>query len=619
MTILDGVNSPEDIKNLNFGQLEQLAKEIRQFLIEKVSKTGGHLASNLGVVELTLALHKAFNIPEDKVIFDVGHQAYVHKIITGRKDQFDTLRQYNGLSGFTRASESKYDIFSAGHSSTSISAALGMAKTRDINGENYSVVAVIGDGALTGGMALEALNYAGTSNTNFIVILNDNEMSISKNVGGMAVYLSKRRTDPRYLKFKKTMKKLSNKIPGGNGIYKAAGKIKDGIKYLMVQGVLFEELGFKYLGPIDGHNIEKMVEVFSRAKNVNGPVLIHVVTKKGKGYSFAEKNPIEFHGIGPFNIETGKPLNPPSITYSKVFGEEIVNAAKTNNKLIAITAAMPDGTGLREFSKLYPERFFDVGIAEQNAVTFAAGMAANGFKPVFAVYSTFLQRGYDQIVHDVCLQNLPVMFAVDRAGIVGEDGETHQGILDISYLRSMPNMTIAAPKDLQEFRMLLKWGFKFNSPLAIRYPRGGDLDIKFENYDEIIYKKWEKILSGSNCAILACGKMVQFAYMACLKLKKKNINCELVNCRFIKPLDEDMLKDLFNRFKFIFTVEDNYIAGGFGSSVLEYASQIGYSGRIINMGYPDEFITQGKCSILYKQYGLDSEGIMDKIIQNIIV
>jgi 1-deoxy-D-xylulose-5-phosphate synthase len=616
MAIIDSISSPDDLKKLNTKQLIQLSGEIRTFLIESVSKTGGHLASNLGVVELTVALHRVFDMPKDKIIWDVGHQAYVHKILTGRKNDFVTLRKYLGLSGFTRPNESPYDVFAAGHSSTSISVALGIARARDIKGEKYSVVAVIGDGALTGGLAFEALNDAGSSNTNVIVVLNDNEMSISPNVGSLSTYLSRLRTEPAYLNFKDDIEIIMKKIPGvGNNIYKSAEKLKESLKYLLLQGMLFEDLGYTYLGPIDGHNIEKVTDVLKRAKAIKGPVLIHVMTKKGKGYKFAEENPDVFHGVGPFEIETGEIISASKKTYSSVFSEEIVKEAEINKNIVAVTAAMPDGTGLRNFAQNFPSRFFDVGIAEQHGVTLCAGFASNGLKPVFAVYSTFIQRAYDQIVHDVCLQNLPVMLAIDRAGIVGEDGETHQGILDLSFLRSIPNLTILSPKDLCEFKDMLKWCFDYNAPCAIRYPRGGDMNISFEKYDKIVKGKWEYIQRGNKTAILAVGKMVQQTFLAFKNLKDAGNNITIVNCRFIKPVDNIMLDDIFREHDIIITVEDNYISGGFGSSVLEYASLKDYKGKIILLGYPDEYITHGSPSILYKKYGLDADGIMSTILK----
>ncbi len=618
MSILNGINSPRDIKGLNNFQLCQLSDEIREFLIQNISKTGGHLASNLGVVELTIALHRVFNMPEDKIVWDVGHQAYVHKILTGRKGQFDTLRKYQGMSGFPKPKESEYDTFAAGHSSTSISAALGIARARDLKKEKNNVVAVIGDGALSGGMALEALNDAGISNSNIIVVLNDNEMSISPNVGGLSTYLSKIRTEPAYITIRDDIENIVKRIPSiGNNLYKSVDRLKEGIKTLVIHGMLFEQLGFTYLGPIDGHNIEKIMEVLQRARNIKGPVLIHIVTKKGKGYSFAEKNPDIFHGVGAFEIETGEKKASPKIDYSKVFGEEIINEAMLNDKIIAITAGMRTGTGLERFSKQFSKRFFDVGIAEQHGVTLAAGLAISGLKPVVAIYSTFLQRAYDQIVHDVCMQMLPVVFAIDRAGVVGEDGETHQGVLDISYLRSIPNITILAPKDINEFRMMLKWCFKFDSPVAIRYPRGGDSGIKFYKYDEINSGKWEIVKEGSRIAILGVGKMVQTAFAAAERLYTNNINAAVVNCRFIKPMDTIVLSHIFNNYDIIFTLEDNYVSGGFGSGVLEYAFKSNYKGKIVLMGYPDEFIPHGRTGILYKKYGLDVDGVYDTILKNI--
>lgn len=618
MSILDGINSPKDIKELNINELYQLCDDIRGYLIETVSKTGGHLASNLGVVELTIALHRVFNMPEDKIIWDVGHQAYVHKMLTGRKDQFDTLRKYQGMSGFPKPKESKYDIFAAGHSSTSISAALGIARARDLKKDKYSVIAVIGDGALTGGMALEALNDAGISNNNIIVVLNDNEMSISPNVGGLSTYLSRIRTEPAYITIRDDLENIVKKIPSiGNNLYKSAERLKESIKTLVLHEMLFEQLGFTYLGPIDGHNIEKIIEVLQRARNIKGPVLIHAVTKKGRGYCFAEKNPDIFHGISAFDIKTGEKKSSSKIDYSRVFGEEIISEAMVNDKIVAITAAMPLGTGLGRFSEQFPKRFFDVGIAEQHGVTMAAGLAISGLKPVVAIYSTFLQRAYDQIVHDVCMQNLPVVFAIDRAGIVGEDGETHQGVLDISFLRSIPNITILAPKDMNEFRMMLRWCFKYNAPVAIRYPRGGDSDIKFYKYDEIYNGKWEFLKEGSRAAILGTGKMVQTAYAASERLYANCINAAVINCRFIKPIDKIALNKIFDNYDIIFTLEDNYLSGGFGSGILEYAARKNYKGKIILMGYPDEFIPHGSTGILYKKYGLDVDGVYDTILKNV--
>ncbi|KRQ86824.1 1-deoxy-D-xylulose-5-phosphate synthase [Caloramator mitchellensis] len=618
MAVLEKVNYPDDIKNLKTEQLNILAEEIRNFLIENVSKTGGHLASNLGVVELTIAINKVFDLPKDKLIWDVGHQCYVHKILSGRKNRFDTLRMYGGLSGFTTRKESQYDVFGAGHSSTSISAALGLAKARDLSKEKFNVIAVIGDGALTGGMALEALNDAGASNTDLIVILNDNEMSIAQNVGSLATYLSKIRTNPKYITLRDDIETILKKIPAvGNNIYKSMEKIKESVKQLVIPGMLFEDLGFTYLGPIDGHNIYAMIDVLNRAKKLKGPIVIHAITKKGKGYHFAEEQPDVFHGVGPFEVSTGNNFSNSKMTYSDVFGEEIIKEAKTNEKIVAITAAMPDGTGLKKFSEEFPHRFFDVGIAEQHATTFAAGLAAGGLKPVFAVYSTFLQRAYDQVIHDVCLQNLPVVFAIDRAGVVGEDGETHQGIIDISFLRVVPNLTILSPKDIEEFRMMLKWIFKFNKPVAIRYPRGGDYLEGFIKYDDIQYSKWEILKEGKDICIIATGRPNQTAKIAIDKLKIKDINVAHINARFIKPLDYTMLDNIFKDYKHIFTIEDNYIAGGMGSSILEYAAKKEYKGKIVQLGYPDEFIAHANINQLYKKYNLDSEGIYNTIMKQI--
>ncbi|MCX7696031.1 MAG: 1-deoxy-D-xylulose-5-phosphate synthase [Caloramator sp.] len=618
MRYLEKINKPTDIKNLSIDELNLLSSELREFLIETVSKTGGHLASNLGVIELTLALFYVFNFERDRIVWDVGHQTYIHKILTGRKHKFDSLRKYEGISGFPKPTESSYDHFVTGHSSTSISAALGMARARDLKGEKHNVIAVIGDGALTGGMAFEALNDAGSSKTNLIVILNDNEMSISQNVGSLACYLSKIRTAPAYINFRDEIEQLLKKIPAlGNNLYKSAEKFKDGLKHLVVHGMIFEELGFKYFGPIDGHNIEVLTDVLKRAQTIKGPVIVHVITKKGRGYQYAEENPEIFHGIDTFEIETGERIANKKESYSKVFGEEIVKEAEKNDRLIAITAAMPDGTGLSEFASRFPNRFFDVGIAEQHAATMAAGLAKDGFKPVFAVYSTFLQRAFDQVIHDICIQKLPVLLAIDRAGIVGEDGETHQGVFDLSYLRLIPNLTILSPKDLSEFRYMLRWCFKQNNPIAIRYPRGGDSDIKFDKYDDIIYGKWERLLMGKKIAILAVGKMVQHSMKAAIKLKNNGIDVELINCRFVKPVDKIMLDSLIDKAEYIFTVEDNVLFGGFGSAVNEYLISKNYKGRVINIAFPDEFIPHGSVDILYKKYGLDSEGIYNTIIKNI--
>jgi 1-deoxy-D-xylulose-5-phosphate synthase len=491
--LLNNYKDINDIKKMSFESKVELAHEIREFLIDKVSKTGGHLASNLGVVELTMCLFDVFDFNQDKIVWDVGHQSYVHKILTGRKSGFDTLRQFGGMSGFPKSSESKYDFFQTGHSSTSISSALGMARSRDIKKENYNVIAVIGDGALTGGMALEALNDLGYRKTKLIVILNDNQMSIAQNVGGVSRYLNRLRLDPKYNRLKQDVENLIKKIPNiGKGMAKYLERIKNGIKQMVVPGMFFEDIGLKYLGPVDGHDIKELTKVLTFAKNIDEPVVIHVITKKGKGYKFAENNPGKFHGIGPFNCSSGESESSSKETYSKAFGKEMVRLAEGNSDIVAITAAMRDGTGLKDFSKRYPDRFFDVGIAEQHGVTLSAGMAKSGLKPVFAVYSTFLQRGYDQLIHDVCIQNLPVVFAVDRAGIVGADGETHQGIFDMSYLTQMPNMTVMCPKSVKEISAMLKFALNHNGPIAIRYPRGGDI-VSLKPQLEFSLGKWEKL------------------------------------------------------------------------------------------------------------------------------
>lgn len=617
--ILDKVNSPEDIKQLKEKELYQLAGEIREYIIGTISETGGHLASNLGVVELSLALHRIFNSPQDKIIWDVGHQAYVHKLLTGRKEKLKTLRKLGGLSGFPKRSESVHDIFETGHSSTSISAALGIAKARDLSGEDYNVIAVIGDGSLTGGMAFEALNNAGDFPTRLIVILNDNNMSISSNIGGMANYLSKIRTVPAYFKLKARIGSVLKKIPFlGNAIFKTAERLKNWFKYLLVPGIIFEELGFKYLGPIDGHDIHNLEYVLKRAKSYNGyPVFIHVITKKGKGYKKAENEPEKYHSVGPFDIASGKSrkINV-SRSYSNVFGDWICDAALRDKRVVAVTAAMPDGTGLTKFSKQHKDRFFDVGIAEQHAVTFSAGLAVGGYKPYFAVYSTFLQRAYDQIVHDVCMQNLPVTFAIDRAGIVGADGETHHGVFDIAYLRHMPNITIMSPKDCKEMEQMLDLTLQIDSPCAIRYPRG--IEDNFDDYNNpVVLGKSEVLLNGSHGAIIAEGRMVKTAYIACQQLKARGISMTLINARFIKPLDEEMLIETAKEHDTIFTLEDGILSGGMGSGILEFYNNKNIKANVNIFAYDDKFITHGEIEELHKIHKMDAEGIAAKI-ENIL-
>lgn len=615
--ILDKYQDFDSIKSMSINELNQFSYEIREFLIDNVSKTGGHLASNLGVVELTLSIFNVFDLNKDKIIWDVGHQAYVHKILTGRKDKFNTLRQYGGLSGFPKKCESPYDVFETGHSSTSISAALGMARARDIKGEDNKVIAIIGDGALTGGMAFEALNDLGFNKTDLIIILNDNQMSIAENVGGMSSYLSKVRLDPTYNKLKKEVNNTLNKIPNvGKGMARSLERVKNGIKQMIVPGMFFENLGIKYLGPIDGHDIKELSKVMKMAKDIKGPVLIHTITKKGKGYAYAEKKPDKFHSIGPFDCTSGEINSKACLTYSGVFGEELAKIGKEDNQVVAITAAMKDGTGLRKFGETFPKRFFDVGIAEQHAVTLAAGIATEGLKPVFAVYSTFLQRAYDQILHDICIQNLPVIFAIDRAGIVGSDGETHQGIFDLSYLSSLPNMTIIAPKCLEEMGVMLRWALNQNSPVAIRYPRGGDIkSLEMTPIKNMKKGKWEVICEEGDIAIIATGKMVQHAIIAREKLKEYGIKSTIVNANFIKPIDKELIKNFVKKGYKIVTVEDNVIKGGFGSLVLQYISELKANNTVLNLGFKDKFVPHGSTDILYKIEGLDPEGIVKNIIK----
>lgn len=614
--ILDKYKDIDEIKSMSSKELNVFSEEIRQFLIDTVSKTGGHLASNLGVVELTLSLYKVFNFRKDKVIWDVGHQSYVHKILTGRIKEFSKLRQYGGISGFPKRDESPFDIFDTGHSSTSISAGLGISRARDLQNDSYEVVSVIGDGALTGGMAYEALNDLGYSKTKMIIVLNDNQMSISQNVGGMSKYLNKIRIDPAYNKFKEELNNTLRKTNIGVGLANSLQKIKDGFKQFIIPGMLFEDMGIKYLGPIDGHNINELVQVLTLAKSTKGPVLVHIITKKGKGYDFAERNPNKFHGIGPFDCDSGEICSIKGLTYSKVFGETMLDIAKESKNVVAVTAAMPDGTGLNNFSEKFPERFFDVGIAEQHAVTLCAGMATQGIKPVFAVYSTFLQRAYDQVLHDVCLQKLPVVFAIDRAGIVGEDGETHQGIFDLSYLTQMPNMTVMSPKCSKELSYMLKWAVNDNKgPIAIRYPRGTDnKEFDLKPMKDFFRGKWEILHEEGDIAIIASGKMVQTAMLVKDKLLKSNIKCTIINAQFVKPIDKDMIKKLVCKNYKLISLEDNIIHGGLGASVLEYINTLKYENNMLILGYNDSFVTQGNVELLYKLNNLDADGIFHSIL-----
>jgi len=613
--ILEKVNYPEDLKPLNIEDKKILAKEIREKVIKTVSETGGHLASNLGVTELTIALHSVFNTPLDKIIWDVGHQTYVHKILTGRKNKLDSLRKMNGIAGFPKTTESVYDNFNTGHSSTSISVAVGMARARDIKGENNKIIAVIGDGALTGGMALEALNDVGSSNTNMIVILNDNEMSISKNVGGISMMLSKLRTKSVYVNSSLKGKKIIGRIPLiGKKVVKLVQKTKRGIKQLVIPKMYFEDIGFRYLGPVDGHNIEKLEDIFKICKEQEGPILVHVLTKKGKGYKPAEVNPDRFHSTSKFNIETGEKLSKGKKDYSKVFGDKLVEIAKDNKKIVAITAAMTDGTGLTEFAKKFPNRFFDVGIAEQHAVGLAAGMSKSGLIPVVPLYSSFIQRAYDQLVHDVAIQNLPVVICADRAGIVGNDGETHQGLLDMAFTNTIPNFNIMAPKDFNELENMLDFAINLNKPVLIRYPRGGE-EISFEKCDEIKYGKAEVLEEGKDIVIIAIGKMVSKAIQVSEELKNYGIISTVINARFLKPFDNDtVLKNVVSAKKVI-TIEDGTVIGGLGDLVEQLLYENKIDVEFEKFAYPDEFIKHGSVNEIEEKYGLDVGSIV-KCLKN---
>lgn len=613
--ILEQIKGPEDLKKLTSEELSQLAEEIRAFLIEKISHTGGHLASNLGVVELTIALFRTFDLPEDKIIWDVGHQSYTHKILSGRRMEFDELRQYGGLSGFPKRKESPYDSFDTGHSSTSISAGLGIAQGRDILGEDYKVVSVIGDGALTGGMAYEALNNAARMKKNFIIILNDNKMSISENVGGMSRYLGGLRTGAGYNDLKKNVADTLERIPvvGGRMIDKIK-RTKNSIKQLFIPGMLFENMGITYLGPVDGHNIPALCKVLKEAQKLDHAVLVHVLTKKGKGYEPAEKNPAHFHGVSPFDIKTGKPLAEKKYpTYTDVFSKKLCQLGETHPELVAVTAAMPDGTGVAAFGKKFPDRFFDVGIAEAHAVTSAAGMAAAGLRPVVAVYSSFLQRSYDQILHDVCIQNLPVLFAVDRAGLVGSDGETHQGIFDYSYLTSIPNMSVAAPKNLWELRAMLDFAMDYKAPFAIRYPRGTAYRGLKEFMQPIAYGKGEIIYEEENIALLAVGSMVSTGEHVRAKLKEEGVSCTLANARFVKPFDKELVDRLAKNHRLIVTMEENVLQGGFGLLVTAYIHEHYPQVKVMNIALPDAYVEHGNVSVLRKGLGIDSDSIIQRL------
>ena len=610
--ILELINGPEDIKKLTGKELDILRQEIRDFLIGKISRTGGHLASNLGVVELTMAIYLVFDLPKDKIIWDVGHQSYTHKILSGRKGEFDDLRQYGGMSGFPKRKESPCDAFDTGHSSTSISAGLGLAQARDVSGQDHFVVSVIGDGALTGGMAYEALNNAARMKKNFIIILNDNNMSISENVGGMSRYLNGIRTGDGYLDLKKYVTNVLSRIPViGDELIDKISRTKNGIKQLLIPGMLFENMGITYLGPVDGHDVKALARALKEAKKLDHAVLVHVITKKGKGYEPAEKNPSRFHGVEPFDVLTGeskKEKKNPS--YTDVFSKTICQLAEKEPKITAVTAAMPDGTGLKRFSRLYPDRFFDVGIAEEHAVTSAAGMAAGGLKPVVAVYSSFLQRGFDQILHDVCIQNLPVVFAVDRAGLVGSDGETHQGIFDLSFLSAIPNMSIFAPKNLWELKAGLEFAVSFGGPFAIRYPRGEAYRGLKEFNAPVEYGRGEMLYEEKDIALLAVGSMVSTGEHVREKLKSEGWSCTLANGRFVKPFDEELVDRLAKKHWLIVTMEENVLQGGYGLMVTRYIHEHYPHVKVMNIAIPDGYVEHGNVSLLRKGLGIDSDSVI---------
>ncbi len=614
--VLEKIKKENDIKELSDEELKILADEIREFLIEKISVTGGHLASNLGVVELTMALHLFLDFPKDKIIWDVGHQAYTHKLLTGRREGFEELRKYGGMSGFPKRKESECDSFDTGHSSTSISAGLGYAQAREITGEDYRVVSVIGDGALTGGMAFEALNNAARLKSNFIIVLNDNNMSISENVGGLSTYLAGFRTADAYLDLKLNVLNSLNKMPYGDKMVSRIRKTKSGIKQLLIPGMLFEEMGIVYLGPVDGGDLHGILKLLKEASRIDGPVLVHVLTHKGAGYAPAERHPARFHGTEPFEIETGLPKHPRvKANYTDIFSTVMRKLGDRDEKVVAVTAAMADGTGLKRFHNMFPERFFDVGIAEQHAVTFSAGLAAAGLKPIFAVYSSFLQRAYDQILHDVCIQNLPVVFAIDRAGLVGSDGETHQGIFDLSYLSSIPNMTVLAPKNKWELSDMIKFAVDFEAPIAVRYPRGEAYDGLKDYREPIRYGKGEWIYRESEIALFALGSMVRTAEAVREELKAEGYACSLINARFAKPLDEKMLEEVTEGHRLIVTLEENVITGGFGEHVTEYYNRSGRPIRILNIAIPDEYVEHGNVEILRREVGIDKDTIVKRTVE----
>lgn len=613
--MLEKIQKPNDIKKIPADQLPALAEEIREFIIESLSKTGGHLASNLGVVELTIAMHRVFDLPKDKLIWDVGHQSYTHKILTGRKDGFETLRREGGISGFPKRSESDCDVFDTGHSSTSISAGVGYVRARELKKENYSVVSIIGDGALTGGMAYEALNNAASLKSNFIIVLNDNEMSITENVGGMSSYLSGLRTASAYTGFKMDVTKALNRIPGiGPGMVDAMRKTKSSIKQIIIPGMLFEDMGLTYLGPVDGHNIPQLIKTFQEAKRFEGPILVHVLTQKGRGYEPAMRHPARFHGAGPFDVKTGLPVGKSNPTYTDVFSTVMRQMGDRRKDVAAVTAAMMTGVGLKRFSNMFPDRCFDVGIAEEHAVTFAAALSLGGITPVVAIYSSFLQRAYDQIMHDVCMQNLHVVFAIDRAGLVGYDGETHHGIFDLSYLGSMPNMTILAPKNLWELSDMIKFAVDYDGPIAVRYPRGEAYAGLKEFRAPICLGKSEVIHEGSRVALLAVGSMVKMAEEVQKQLKERmDMDAALVNARFVKPIDEELLRSFADTYELVVTLEENVKDGGFGERVLAFAEEEDLPFGVEIIALPDRFIPHGSVSYQMKQVGFTPEDICGRI------
>lgn len=614
--LLDEINKPNDIKKIPLEQYPELAQEIRKFLIDNISRTGGHLASNLGTVELTMALHSVMDLPKDKIVWDVGHQAYTHKILTGRKDQFEKLRTIDGLSGFPKRHESDCDSFDTGHSSTSISAALGMATANQLDNDDSKVVAVIGDGALTGGMALEALNNVAALKRNFVIILNDNKMSISENVGSMSNYLNKLRVGEHYNDFKEDVEQSLSKIPKvGHSVVKRVKRVKDNIKNLFIQGGLFDDLGITYIGPVDGHNINEMIKIFQKALKLDHPIVIHVNTVKGKGYKFAEENPSKYHGVNPFHQETGEVrTHIGAMSYTDVFSKTLVEMAKDNEKILAITAAMPDGTGLSRFQKAYPDRFFDVGIAEEHAVTFAAGLATKGYKPFVSVYSSFFQRAYDQILHDVCIQKLPVTLIFDRAGLVGQDGETHQGIFDISFLSAMPNMTVIAPKSVKELVSAMKFAEQYEGPVAIRFAKGTAYAAGEEKKDDFAYGKSEILKEGSDIAIIAVGNMVEETQKAMEQLAKENIFPTFVNARFIKPIDYEMILHLAKSHKSIMIVEEGIQRGGYGEGIAAYIAKQCLDMGVNIIAIDDVFVEQGSVEDLRKRIGISHDDIYEKVV-----